>query len=350
MDECLTAGKAVSAGQRLAFEPALVPMFAQHLHHAAIGRAVIVPRQSFGDPGAAGDVESVLPAVGGVLVRTEPPEVPCLGVRCQDIQCQDIQCQDIAQETGTDPHRTSRRSRLVEAKTSARAEGIARHRVWTAMGADKRTLVLMRHGQSEDNERDLFSGWRDPALTARGIAEAQAAGRAMRAAGLRFDCAFTSGLRRAQATLALLLEELGQPDLPVEADIALNERDYGALAGLNKTEARARFGVEQVRSWRKSYEAVPPGGESLAMTAARVWPFFEGTIAPRLRDGARVLVVAHGNALRALLVRLDGIAPEAIEEVNIGTAEFLVYGGLDPVAPLALRRLPASSPSGDRPG
>ena len=215
------------------------------------------------------------------------------------------------------------------------------------MGADRRALVLMRHGQSEDNERDLFSGWRDPALTAKGIAEARAAGRAMRASGLHFDCAFTSGLRRAQATLALLLEELGQPDLPVQKDVALNERDYGALAGLNKTEARARFGVEQVRSWRKSYEAVPPGGESLAMTAARVWPFFEETIMPRLRDGARVLVVAHGNALRALLVRLDGIAPEAIEDVNIGTAEFLVYGPADPAASLALRRRPASSAPDD---
>lgn len=186
-------------------------------------------------------------------------------------------------------------------------------------------LVLMRHGQSEDNARDLFSGLRDPALTPRGVEEAKAAGRAMRERGLRFDLAFTSRLQRAQTTLALLLAELGQPDLPVERDAALNERDYGALAGLNKTQARAQFGTEQVRSWRKSYDAVPPGGESLAMAAARVWPFFEGTIVPRLRDGASVLVVAHGNSLRALLVQLDRIAPEAIEEVNLGTAEFLTY-------------------------
>lgn len=186
-------------------------------------------------------------------------------------------------------------------------------------------LVLMRHGQSEDNARDLFSGLRDPALTPRGVGEAKEAGRAMKRLGLRFDVAFTSRLRRARDTLALLLDEQGQPALPVEAEAALNERDYGALAGLNKTEARSRFGVEQVRSWRKSYEAVPPGGESLAMAAARVWPFFEGRIAPRLRDGASVLVVAHGNSLRALLVHLDRIAPEAIEAVNLGTAEFLLY-------------------------
>ncbi|WP_342152793.1 2,3-bisphosphoglycerate-dependent phosphoglycerate mutase [Methylorubrum sp. SB2] len=187
------------------------------------------------------------------------------------------------------------------------------------------TLVLMRHGQSEDNARDLFSGLRDPALTPRGVEEAKAAGRAMRARGLHFDVAFTSRLQRAQTTLSLLLSELGRPDLPVATDAALNERDYGALAGLNKTQARARFGTEQVRSWRKSYAAVPPGGESLAMAAARVWPFFEGTILPRLRAGASVLVVAHGNSLRALLVQLDGIAPEAIEDVNLGTAEFLTY-------------------------
>ncbi len=130
------------------------------------------------------------------------------------------------------------------------------------------------------------------------------------------------------------------------ADAALNERDYGALAGLNKTQARAQFGVEQVRSWRKSYAAVPPGGESLAMAAERVWPFFEGTIVPRLRAGASVLVVAHGNSLRALLVQLDGIAPEAIEEVNLGTAEFLVYG---PRPDGGWARIPPSSLK-DRPG
>ncbi|SFH09424.1 2,3-bisphosphoglycerate-dependent phosphoglycerate mutase [Methylobacterium gossipiicola] len=193
------------------------------------------------------------------------------------------------------------------------------------METDSPVLVLMRHGQSEDNERDLFSGLRDPALTARGMEEARAAGRALRALGLHFDGAVTSRLQRAQATLALLLGELGHPSLPVQVTAALNERDYGALAGLNKTEARSRFGSEQVRAWRKSYEAVPPGGESLAMAAARVWPFFDACIAPRVRSGESVLVVAHGNSLRALLVHLDRLAPEAIEEVNIGNAGFLIY-------------------------
>ncbi|MFC3692790.1 2,3-bisphosphoglycerate-dependent phosphoglycerate mutase [Chenggangzhangella methanolivorans] len=189
----------------------------------------------------------------------------------------------------------------------------------------QRLLVLVRHGQSQDNERDLFSGLRDPSLTPRGVEEARAAGRALRELGLSFTHAFTSVLTRARQTMALALEELGQADLAVREDAALNERDYGALAGLNKTQARARFGAEQVRIWRKSYDAVPEGGESLAMTAARVWPFYEREIAPAVRGGGRVLVVGHGNALRSMLMRLDGVDPQAIEEVNIGTAERLAY-------------------------
>lgn len=193
------------------------------------------------------------------------------------------------------------------------------------MDSNKHTLVLVRHGQSEDNERELFSGLRDPALTPRGVEEATKAGEMLRSLGYRFDEAFTSRLRRAQHTLALILDALGQTDLPVHADAALNERDYGALAGLNKTEARAQFGVEQVRTWRKSYDAVPPGGESLAMTGARLWPYFERAIAPRVESGGCVLVVAHGNSLRSLLMRLDRIEPRHIEDVNISTAEILVY-------------------------
>jgi 2,3-bisphosphoglycerate-dependent phosphoglycerate mutase len=193
------------------------------------------------------------------------------------------------------------------------------------MNAFRRTLVLVRHGQSEDNAQDLFSGLRDPALTPRGVEEAHAAGRALKDLGLDVSHAFTSKLRRAQQTLALILEELGRADLHPHADAALNERDYGALAGLNKTEARARFGREQVRSWRKSYDATPPSGESLATTAVRAWAFYEQAIAPRLREGGCVLVVGHGNTLRSMLMRLDGINAQDIEEVNIGTAEFLVY-------------------------
>ena len=188
-----------------------------------------------------------------------------------------------------------------------------------------RLLILVRHGQSEDNARDLFSGLRDPALTTRGVEEARAAGREIRRLGLDVTHAFTSVLTRARRTMELILNELGQADLPVRADAALNERDYGALAGLNKTQARARFSAEQVRVWRKSYDATPPGGESLATTAARVWPFYETEIAPVVRHGGRALLVGHGNALRSMLMRLDGIDPETIEDVNIGTAEILVY-------------------------
>lgn len=188
-----------------------------------------------------------------------------------------------------------------------------------------RLLVLVRHGQSADNELDLFSGLRDPDLTPRGVEEARAAGRELRGLGLSFTHAFTSVLTRARRTMALTLAELGQPELPVRTDAALNERDYGALAGLNKTQARERFGAEQVRVWRKSFHAVPEGGESLAMTAARVWPFYERDIAPVVREGGRALIVGHGNALRSMLMRLDGIDPQTIEEVNIGTAQILVY-------------------------
>ena len=188
-----------------------------------------------------------------------------------------------------------------------------------------RILVLVRHGQSEDNERDLFSGWRDPPLTPRGVEEARAAGSELARLGLTFTHAFTSVLTRARQTMALALDELGQADLAVREDAALNERDYGALAGLNKTQARARFGAEQVRVWRKSYHAVPENGESLAMTAARVWPYYEREIAPVVRAGGRALLVGHGNALRSMLMRLDGIDPETIEDVNIGTAQILAY-------------------------
>lgn len=192
-------------------------------------------------------------------------------------------------------------------------------------GPFKRTLVLVRHGQSADNEQDLFSGLRDPSLTTRGAEEARAVGRELKRLGFGFTHAFTSALTRARQTMSLALAELGLPDLPLKADAALNERDYGALAGLNKTQARARFGAEQVRLWRKSFHAVPDGGESLAMTADRVWPYYEREIAPVVRSGGCVLLVGHGNALRSMLMRLDGIGAEAIETVDIGTAQHLVY-------------------------
>lgn len=188
-----------------------------------------------------------------------------------------------------------------------------------------RTLVLVRHGQSTDNEQNLFSGFRNPNLTERGVREAKAAGRKLKELGFRFDIAFTSKLKRAQRTLALMLTELEQEDLPIQADEALNERDYGELSGLNKTEARTQWSPEQVHLWRKSYEAVPPGGESLAMTAARTVPYYEREVVWRVQEGQRVLVVAHGNSLRSLIMHLERLSPEAIMDINIATSEILIY-------------------------
>lgn len=208
-----------------------------------------------------------------------------------------------------------------------------------------RLLVLVRHGQSEDNAQDLFSGLRDPALTARGVEEAHAAGRELARLDLSFTHAFTSVLTRARSTMAIILEELEQTDLAVRADAALNERDYGAIAGLNKTQARDRFSAEQVRVWRKSFHATPPGGESLATTAARVWPFYESEIAPVVRSGGRALLVGHGNALRSMLMRLDGIDPETIEDVNIGTAQILVYALAEDGETLGKISVPSGRPA-----
>ncbi|MGC6534711.1 MAG: 2,3-bisphosphoglycerate-dependent phosphoglycerate mutase [Parvibaculales bacterium] len=181
-------------------------------------------------------------------------------------------------------------------------------------------LVLVRHGQSEWNEKNLFTGWRDPDLTAQGVNEARAAGRALKAANMQFDVAYTSNLQRAQKTLALMLEEQGQ-ELPTTRHEALNERDYGDLAGLNKDDAREKWGEEQVHIWRRSFDIPPPGGESLKDTADRVLPYFEAEILPLLKAGKDILIAAHGNSLRALVMYLDKLTPEEIIEVNIGTGE-----------------------------
>ena len=186
-------------------------------------------------------------------------------------------------------------------------------------------LVLVRHGQSTDNELNLFSGWRDPPLTARGVEEAREAGRRLKELGLGFDVAFTSLLERARHTLTLMLVEMDQSGLPTIRSEALNERDYGDLSGLNKEEARSVWGSEQVHLWRKSYDAVPPGGESLAMTAARMLPFWQREIDPRVLRGERVLVVAHGNSLRSIVKHLDGLAGDDIVGVHIATSEILAY-------------------------
>ncbi|MCJ2064006.1 2,3-bisphosphoglycerate-dependent phosphoglycerate mutase [Methylobacterium sp. J-088] len=189
----------------------------------------------------------------------------------------------------------------------------------------ERLLVLTRHGQSEYNRQNLFTGWRDPELTERGVAEAEAAGWRLQREGFSFDVAFTSGLVRAQRTCALMLDAMGLAGIPVVRDGALNERDYGDLAGLDKDEARKRWGDEQVHLWRRAYDVRPPGGESLKDTAARVLPVYIAAILPRVMRGERVLVAAHGNSLRALVMVLDGLASDAVAALEIRTGEPLIY-------------------------
>jgi 2,3-bisphosphoglycerate-dependent phosphoglycerate mutase len=186
-------------------------------------------------------------------------------------------------------------------------------------------LVLVRHGESEWNLKNLFTGWKDVDLSQKGIVEARSAGQKLKAQGLRFDVAFTSNLIRAQRTLTLMLDELGQSAIPIFNDQALNERDYGELVGLNKDDARARWGAEQVLVWRRSYDQPPPGGESLKDTAARVLPYYLQEILPGILRGKRVLVSAHGNSLRALVMVLDCLSPAEIVKREIGTGVPLVY-------------------------
>ena len=204
-----------------------------------------------------------------------------------------------------------------------------------------RLLVLVRHGQSEWNLQNLFTGWRDVDLTDKGVAEAQAAGHRLKALGLRFEVAYTSALVRAQRTMDLMLEELGQRSLPVIRDQALNERDYGDLSGLNKDDARKRWGEEQVHIWRRSYDVAPPGGESLKDTAARVLPYYIQDILPRVLRGERVLVSAHGNSLRALVMVLDHLSPQEIVKREIATGVPLIYR-LNPDSTVAERKVMAA--------
>jgi 2,3-bisphosphoglycerate-dependent phosphoglycerate mutase len=187
------------------------------------------------------------------------------------------------------------------------------------------TLVLVRHGQSEWNLKNLFTGWRDPALTQLGHEEARDAGKRLRAKELNFHIAYTSVLSRAQATLDHILEEIGQTGLDTIRDQALNERDYGDLSGLNKDDARAKWGEEQVHIWRRSYDVPPPGGESLRDTGARVWPYYMHDIQPHVLRGENVLVVAHGNSLRALIMALDGLTGEEIVAQELATGVPIIY-------------------------
>jgi len=187
------------------------------------------------------------------------------------------------------------------------------------------TLVLVRHGQSEWNLKNLFTGWRDVELTPLGILEAETGGQALAETGIKFDIAFTSDLKRAQNTLKIVLEKIGQPNLETIRNVALNERDYGDLSGLNKDDAREKWGEEQVHIWRRSYDVPPPGGESLRDTGARVWPYYMTEILPRVLCGEKVIVAAHGNSLRALVMVLDRLTKEEILKLNLATGVPMVY-------------------------
>jgi 2,3-bisphosphoglycerate-dependent phosphoglycerate mutase len=210
-----------------------------------------------------------------------------------------------------------------------------------------RKLVLLRHGESDWNRENRFTGWTDVDLSDKGIAEARAAGKLLKAQGYAFELAYTSVLKRAIRTLWIALDELEQMWLPVEKSWRLNERHYGALQGLNKAQMAAKYGEEQVLVWRRSYDTRPPEldagdpryegkdpryagvavprTECLKDTVARVVPYWESTIAPAVRSGKRVLMAAHGNSMRALVKHLDGLSDEAIVKLNIPTGIPLVY-------------------------
>jgi len=227
-----------------------------------------------------------------------------------------------------------------------------------------KTLVLLRHGQSQWNQENRFTGWVDVPLSPAGVSEAQQAGQLLEEAGLGFDFAFTSRLKRAIKTLWIVLEELDLMWIPVQRSWRLNERMYGALQGLNKTETAAKHGADQVKIWRRSYDIPPPAmsrdsamypgadpryrdlkpeevplTECLKDTVDRFLPYWDSEIAPAVRRGERVLIVAHGNSLRALVKHLDAVSDEDIVELNIPTGVPLVYELDDDLKPLGHRYL-----------
>jgi len=188
-----------------------------------------------------------------------------------------------------------------------------------------RTLILVRHGESEWNLKNLFTGWKNPDLTEKGIGEAKSAGQRLKAAGFRPDYCFTSALKRAQHTLDLILDEMNIVNMTITRNQALNERDYGDLSGLNKDDARKKWGEEQVLIWRRSYDVPPPGGESLKDTAARTLPYYESTILPMVTSGKTVLVAAHGNSLRSMVMAIEKLTPEQILKRELATGEPVIY-------------------------
>ena len=188
-----------------------------------------------------------------------------------------------------------------------------------------RNLILVRHGQSEWNEQNLFTGWKDPGLTELGIKEAKNAGSLISDKGIQFDEMFTSMLVRAQDTGTIILDSINQQNISITKNKALNERNYGSLAGLNKDDARKKWGEEQVHIWRRSFDIPPPEGESLKDTAERVLPYFHEYIMPKVIQGLSILVAAHGNSLRALIMELDLISSEDIVKLEIPTGAPIQY-------------------------
>jgi len=188
-----------------------------------------------------------------------------------------------------------------------------------------RNLILVRHGQSEWNAKNLFTGWKDPGLTDQGVSEAKNAGKLILEQNIEFDVMYTSMLSRAQKTGDIILGILNHKEIPIIKNEALNERHYGSLAGLNKDDARKKWGDEQVHIWRRSFDIPPPDGESLKDTADRVLPYFEAKIMPKVVSGSSILIAAHGNSLRALIMKLDSISPEDIVELEIPTGAPIQY-------------------------
>jgi len=187
------------------------------------------------------------------------------------------------------------------------------------------SLILVRHGQSEWNEKNLFTGWENPGLTEKGVNEARNAGMLINNLNIKFDHLFTSVLDRAKLTGTIILENINQKDIDIIENKALNERFYGDLQGLNKDECRQKWGAEQVQIWRRSYDVGPPGGESLKETGERVLPYYLSEIYPLILDGKNVLVAAHGNSLRSLIKHLDKLSADEIVKLEIPTGAPIQY-------------------------
>jgi 2,3-bisphosphoglycerate-dependent phosphoglycerate mutase len=190
---------------------------------------------------------------------------------------------------------------------------------------NSRNLILVRHGQSEWNSKNLFTGWKDPGLTELGVKEAKNAGKLIADKGILFDLMYTSMLTRAQKTGDLILQEMRHPEITIIKNEALNERNYGSLAGLNKDDARKKWGDDQVHIWRRSFDIPPPDGESLKDTAERVLPYFKSEIMPKVIEGSSILIAAHGNSLRSLIMELDSISSEEIVNLEIPTGAPIQY-------------------------